>query len=69
MLELRTTPQGHPEYRKVSQAMHQAVKKRSPWRGEAMQFVDYNDYYWSRADSEAAQRVKEAKLDKKIGSF
>lgn len=63
MLELRTTPQGHPEYRKVSQVMHQEVKKRSPWRAEAMQFVDYNDYYWSRADSEAAQRVKEAKLD------
>lgn len=63
MFELRSTPQGHPNYRKAAQLMHAEVAKQSPWRAEAMQFVDYNDYYWSRADSEAAQRVKEAKLD------
>lgn len=63
MFELRSTPQGHPNYRKAAQLMHAEVAKLNPWRAEAMQFVDYNDYYWSRADSEAAQRVKEAKLD------
>ena len=65
MLELRTTPQGHPEYRKVSQEIHAKIKERSPWRADMMQFVDYDDYYWSRADSEARQRVKEAELEKK----
>ncbi len=65
MLELRTTPQGHPEYRKTCQKIHAEIKKRSPWRAEMMQFVDYNDYYWSRADSEARQQVKEAELNKK----
>lgn len=63
MFELRSTPQGHPNYRKAAQRMHAEVAKQCTWRAEAMQFVDYNDYYWSRADSEAAQRVKEAKLD------
>ncbi len=66
MLELRTTPQGHPEYRKVSQKMHSKIKERSPWRAEAMKFVDYDDYYWSRADSEARQRAKESALDQKL---
>jgi hypothetical protein len=65
LIELRTTPQGHPQYRKVGQMMHQEILKVSKWRGEAMKFVDYGDYYWSRADSEAKQRVKEAELDKK----
>jgi len=65
LIELRTTPQGHPQYRKVGQMMHQEIAKVSKWRAEAMKFVDYNDYYWSRADSEAKQRVKEAELDKK----
>jgi len=67
LLELRTTPQGHPQYRKVGQMMHAEIAKVSKWRAEAMKFVDYNDYYWSRADSEAKQRVKEAELDKKFG--
>ncbi len=63
MFELRSTPQGHPHYRKAVQAMHKFIEAQTPWRANAMQFVDHNDYYWSRADSEAKQRVKEAKLD------
>lgn len=65
MLELRSTPQGHPNYRKVAQMMHTLIAKRSPWRAKMMKFVDYNDYYWSRADSEARQRVKEQELEEK----
>lgn len=66
LTELRSTPQGHPSYRLVAQMMHDEISKRSEWRGKAMQFVDHNDYYWSRADSEAKQRVKEARLDEKL---
>lgn len=67
MLELRTTPQGHPNYRKAGQEMHKLIVARSKWRGDIMKHVDYNDYYWSRADSEAKQRVKENELDEKFG--
>ncbi len=63
MLELRSTPQGHPQYRVAAQEMHKLVMQRDKRRGEAMKFVDYNDYYWSRADSEAKQRSKESKLE------
>lgn len=65
MIELRTTPQGHPTYRKACQKMHKALKARNAWRAEAMNFADHGDYYWSRADSEARQRVKEAALERK----
>ncbi|OGE86638.1 MAG: hypothetical protein A3J48_01715 [Candidatus Doudnabacteria bacterium RIFCSPHIGHO2_02_FULL_46_11] len=67
MIELRTTPQGHPQYRYACQLMHKAISEKYPWRAEMMKFADYNDYYWSRADSEARQRVKERKLDEKYG--
>ncbi len=67
LLELRSTPQGHPNYRLAAQEMHKLIAARSKWRGDMMNFVDYNDYYWSRADSEAKQRVKEKELDEKYG--
>lgn len=66
MLELRSTPQGHPSYRRIAQLMHKKIHELSAWRGDAMKFVDYNDYYWSRADSEARQRVKEKELEEKL---
>ena len=65
MVELRTTPQGHPTYRRICGMMHKAVAARSAWRGEAMKFADHGEYFWSRADSEAKQRVKEAALETK----
>ncbi|MEK9152056.1 MAG: FAD-dependent thymidylate synthase [Patescibacteria group bacterium] len=63
LIELRTTPQGHPQYRKICQAMHRAIAKRSPWRAALMKFADHNEYFWSRGDAEARQRVKEKALD------
>ncbi|MDQ1428013.1 MAG: hypothetical protein QOK39_1489, partial [Acidimicrobiaceae bacterium] len=46
MLELRTTPQGHPEYRKVCQQMHRLIAERAGHRALAalMSFVDGEDY-------------------------
>ncbi len=67
LLELRSTPQGHPNYRLAAQKMHTLIEQRNERKSGAMQFVDHNEYYWSRADSEAKQRVKEAKLDEKLG--
>ncbi len=67
LIELRTTPQGHPSYRKVCQEMHKAIAARSPWRAGVIKFADHNDYFWSRADSEARQRAEEAQLDRKQG--
>lgn len=65
MIELRTTPQGHPNYRKVCQLMANAIIDRHPWTKEALKFTDYEAYTWARADSEARQRVKEKKFEEK----
>ncbi|MDQ6615673.1 MAG: FAD-dependent thymidylate synthase [Actinomycetota bacterium] len=46
MIELRTTPQGHPEYRKVCQEMHHLIAEQAGHRALAqlMTFVDRQDY-------------------------
>jgi thymidylate synthase ThyX len=55
MLELRTSPQGHPEYRKVCQQMHRQIAERAGHRALAalMNFVDHDDY-----ESEALERLE-----------
>ena len=68
LIELRTTPQGHPQYRNICQIMHKLISERSSWRGKMTKFVDHKDYYWSRADSEAKQRVKERRLEEKLSN-
>ena len=60
-MELRTIPQGHPSYRKLVQQMHAKLMLDDPLIPRLMEYVDYNDYFWSRAESEAAQRRKENK--------
>ena len=62
LMELRTIPQGHPNYRRLVQEMHRELLKRDQSVAPLMEFVDYNEYKWNRADSEAAQRRKESKL-------
>lgn len=44
MLELRTTPQGHPSYRRVCQAMHTLIAERAGHHAiaEMMRFVDHS---------------------------
>ncbi len=68
LLELRTTKQGHPQYRKLCQQMHAEIKKADPWRASIMNFVDQNSYDSARGDSEARQRVKEKMLEEKFHS-
>jgi thymidylate synthase ThyX len=43
MLELRTTPQGHPEYRDVCQQMHRLISEKAGHGAlaEMMRFVDH----------------------------
>jgi thymidylate synthase ThyX len=44
LLELRTTPQGHPAYRVVGQEMHRLIAERAGHRAvaEAMRYVDHS---------------------------
>ncbi len=41
--ELRTSPQGHPAYRKLVQQMHEKLCEKHPLLGEAMKFVNQGE--------------------------
>jgi hypothetical protein len=63
MLELRTSPQGHPAYRRVCQAMHRLIAEEAGHRAIAatMRHVDHTTYELERLAAErAAERRRTA---------
>jgi thymidylate synthase ThyX len=54
LIELRTSPQGHPSYRRVCQLMHRAIADEAGHRAiaGAMQFVDHSNVELERLQSE-----------------
>ena len=60
MLELRTGPQGHPEYRRVCQEMHRLIADQAGHRAIAgmMRFVDHADARTSLERLEAERRAE-----------
>jgi len=58
-VELRSSPQGHPAYRKVAQMMAAAVKAKHPLIGKyAFPFVDDNDYELERLQAFRKLEIK-----------
>lgn len=62
LIELRTVPQGHPDYRKVSQQMFKAIKKVHPTLCKIMKFVDLKQYELERFQSEKRTEEKRKRL-------
>ncbi len=60
--ELRTGPQGHPDYRKIEQEKVRLVKKIHPTLVEALKFVDFSEY-------DLARRESEKRIDRKLGIY
>jgi thymidylate synthase ThyX len=62
MLELRTSPQGHPSYRRVCQEMHRLIDEQAGHHAiaEAMRFVDHATYDLERLASERAAEQRRA---------
>jgi thymidylate synthase ThyX len=54
VIELRTTPQGHPVYRRVCQEMHRLIAERAGHRAiaEAMRFADHSSVELERLEAE-----------------
>ena len=67
LCELRSSPQGHPSYRKIAQEMAKAVIKKYPIFKLALPFVDYNDYNLERLSSFKKLVEKARKL--KVNAF
>jgi len=57
LIELRTVPQGHPDYRKVGQNMFKSIKKVHPILSQIIKFVDLKEYELERFESE--KRIEE----------
>ncbi len=60
VIELRTTPQGHPAYREVCQAMHRAIADDAGHRAiaDAMVFVDHSAAEEGRLEGERRSAEK-----------
>ncbi|MBI4241141.1 MAG: FAD-dependent thymidylate synthase [Candidatus Rokubacteria bacterium] len=56
LIELRTTPQGHPAYRRVCQAMHRLIAEQTGHRAiaEAMTYADHSPVELERLEAERA---------------
>ena len=56
VIELRTTPQGHPAYRRVCQTMHRLIAEQAGHRAiaEAMRFADHSTVELERLGGERA---------------
>jgi thymidylate synthase ThyX len=55
-VELRTTPQGHPSYRRVCQTMHRLIAEQAGHRAiaEAIRFADHSAVELERLEAERA---------------
>jgi thymidylate synthase ThyX len=64
VIELRTSPQGHPSYRRVCQLMHRAIADVAGHRAiaGAMQFVDHSEVELERLQSERVLEKKRQSL-------
>lgn len=58
--ELRTGPQGHPDYRTIEQEKVRLVKKIHPALAAVLKFVDFREY-------DLARRESEKRIDRKLG--
>lgn len=56
VIELRTTPQGHPAYRRICQAMHRLIAAEAGHRAiaEAMSYADHSEVELERLEAERA---------------
>jgi len=62
LVELRTTPQGHPSYRRVSQAMHRLIAEQAGHAAlaAAMSFADHSEVALERLEAERAAERRRA---------
>jgi thymidylate synthase ThyX len=60
LIELRTSPQGHPSYRRICQAMHRAIRDTAGHRAiaDSMSFADHSEVELERLQAERAQEAR-----------
>jgi thymidylate synthase ThyX len=58
IIELRTVPQGHADYRKIAQKMYLLINKKHPNLAKIMKYVDLKQYDLERFESEKRKEEK-----------
>ncbi|MAI01090.1 MAG: thymidylate synthase [Nitrosopumilus sp.] len=64
LIELRTIPQGHIDYRRVAQNMYNQINKVHPNLSKIMKFVDLKEYDLERFEAEKRTEEKRKKIKK-----
>ena len=64
MCELRTMPQGHPDYRFICQEMWRKIQSVHPALAESGKFMDWQKYRLGRLQSEMRTEFKKSALEK-----
>ncbi len=65
LIELRSSQQGHPSYRRIAQAMHRLIDERAGHHAiaAAMRHVDHTDHELARLASERAAEARRSEQD------
>jgi len=64
MCELRTMPQGHPDYRFICQEMWRKIQSVHPALAESGKFIDWQKYRLGRLQSEMRTEFKKSAMEK-----
>jgi thymidylate synthase ThyX len=64
LCELRTMPQGHPDYRFIAQEMWRKIQEVHPALAEVGRFIDWKSYRLGRLQSEMRTEFKRSALEK-----
>ena len=62
LIELRTVPQGHTDYRKIAQMMYKLIHQKHPILSRILKYVDMNQYELERFESEKRTEEKRKKI-------
>ena len=62
MIELRTSAQGHPDYRYICQQIYKKINDIHPILTKGMKFVNLNEYELGRFDTEKRKEMKRREL-------
>jgi thymidylate synthase ThyX len=65
LCELRTMPQGHPDYRFIAQEMWRKIQEVHPTLAEVGRFIDWKSYRLGRLQSEMRTEFKKSALQQK----
>jgi thymidylate synthase ThyX len=59
-IELRTMPQGHPDYRFIAQEIWRKIQEVHPNLAQAGRFIDWKSYRLGRLQSEMRSEYKKS---------